>query len=136
EGGVGGRGAGGASGGGCGGGVAESVERRGSRRAEIVRALDAVRPPALPDEVFLEAPPTRAEHDLLEQRDQLDAALARLTFFLDAEDREWIVRYPHEPAAALSLVPLTVAAMAQGLLAEGADVTVLSSAYLGHPDVL
>jgi ATP-dependent DNA helicase DinG len=116
--------------------LAEYVERLASRRQEIVRALDVVRPPALPDEVFLESPPTREEHDLLEQRDQLDAALARLTFFLDAEDREWIVRYPHEPAAALSLVPLTVAAMAQGLLAECADVTVLSSAYLGHRDVL
>jgi len=116
--------------------LAEYVERLESRRAEIVRALDVVRPPALPDEVFLESPPTREEHDLLEQRDQLDAALARLTFFLDAEDREWVVRYPSEPAAALALVPLTVAAMAQNLLAECAEVTVLSSAYLGHREVL
>src|SRR5205807_8271285 len=116
--------------------LAEHVERLESRRAEIVRALDVVRPPALPDEVFLESPPTREEHDLLEQRDQLDAALARLTFFLDAEDREWVVRYPAAPAAALSLVPLTVASLAQGLLAECAEVTVLSSAYLGHREVL
>jgi len=91
---------------------------------------------SLPEEVFLESPATREEHDLLEQRDQLDGALARLTFFLEAEDREWIVRYPSEPAAALSLVPLTVAAMAQSLLGECADVTVLSSAYLGHREVL
>ncbi len=116
--------------------LAEHVERLQSRRAEIVRALDVTRPPALPDEVFLESPATREEHDLLEQRDQLDGALARLTFFLEAEDREWIVRYPTEPAAALSLVPLTVAAMAQSLLGECADVTVLSSAYLGHREVL
>jgi Rad3-related DNA helicase len=116
--------------------LAEYAERLESRRQEIARALDVVRPPALPDEVFLEAPPTREEHDLLEQRDQLDSALARLNFFLDAEDREWIVRYPAEPLAALSLVPLTVASMAQGLLAECADVTVLSSAYLGHREVL
>ena len=116
--------------------LAEYVERLESRRAEIVRALDVVRPPALPDDVFLESPPTREEHDLLEQRDQLDAALARLTFFLDAADREWVVRYPAEPAAALSLVPLTVASMAQELLAECADVTVLSSAFLGHREVL
>lgn len=116
--------------------LAEYVERLESRRQAIVRALDGTHPPALPDDVFLTAPPTREEHDLLEQRDQLDAALARLTFFLDAEDREWIVRYPAVPAAALSLVPLTVAAMAQSLLAECADVTVLSSAYLGHREVL
>src|SRR6185295_5643118 len=116
--------------------LAEHVERLQSRRAEIVRALDVTRPPALPDEVFLESPATREEHDLLEQRDQLDGALARLTFFLEAEDREWIVRYPTEPAAALSLVPLTVAALAQSLLGECADVTVLSSAYLGHREVL
>ena len=116
--------------------LAEYVERLESRREEIVRTLDVVRPPALPDDVFLESPPTREEHDLLGQRDQLDAALARLTFFLDAEDREWVVRYPAETAAALSLVPLTVASMAQELLAECADVTVLSSAFLGHREVL
>jgi ATP-dependent DNA helicase DinG len=116
--------------------LAEYVERLESRRAEIARALDAARPPALPEEVVLESPLTREEHDLLEQRDQLDAALARLTFFLDAEDREWVVRYPAEPAAALALVPLTVAAMAQNLLSECAEVTVLSSAYLGHREVL
>jgi len=116
--------------------LGEYVERLEARRAEVVRALDATRPPPLPDEVILEPPPTREEHDLLEQRDQLDAALARLNFFLEAEDREWIVRYPAEPAGALSLVPLTVSAMAQELLAECADVTVLSSAYLGHREVL
>jgi ATP-dependent DNA helicase DinG len=116
--------------------LAEYVERLASRRREIVRALDVVHPPTLPDDVFLAMPPTREEHDLLEQRDQLDAALARLTFFLDAEDREWVVRYPEAAGAALALVPLTVAAMAQALLAECADVTVLSSAYLGHREVL
>src|SRR2546428_3670743 len=42
--------------------LAEHVERLESRRREIVRALDVVRPPALPDEVFLEMPPTREEH--------------------------------------------------------------------------
>ena len=116
--------------------LAEHGERLESRRREIVRALDVARPPALPDEVFLESPLTREEHDLLEQRERLDAALARLTFFLDAEDREWIVRYPSAPGSALALVPLTVAAMAQSLLAECAEVTVLSSAYLGHREVL
>ena len=116
--------------------LAEHVERLETRRQEIVHALDGVHPPELPDDVVLAAPPTREEQDLLEQREQLDAALARLTFFLEAEDREWIVRYPEAPAAALSLVPLTVAAMARALLADCAEVTVLSSAYLGHRDVL
>src|SRR3989440_827733 len=116
--------------------LAEHVERLQTRRQEIVHALDGVRPPTLPDDVVLGAPPTREEQDLLEQREQLDAALARLTFFLEAEDREWIVRYPEAPAAALSLVPLTVAAMARALLADCAEVTVLSSAYLGHREVL
>jgi Rad3-related DNA helicase len=116
--------------------LAAHVERLERRRRDLVGALDGLRPPTLPDDVFLEAPPTREEQTLLEQRDQLDAALARLTFFLEAEDREWIVRYPDAPAAALALVPLTVAAMARALLAECADVTVLSSAYLGHREVL
>ena len=116
--------------------LAEHVERLEDRRQAIGRALDAVRPPTLPDDVFLEAPPTREEQDLLEQREQLDAALARLTFFLESADREWIVRYPPQPAAELALVPLTVAAMARSLLAECADVTVLSSAYLGHREIL
>lgn len=116
--------------------LAELVERLETRRQAIVRALDGVRPPDVTEEAFLEAPPTREEQDLLEQRDQLEAALARLTFFLEAEDREWIVRYPEAPAAALSLVPLTVAALARALLAECADVTVLSSAYLGRREVL
>jgi Rad3-related DNA helicase len=116
--------------------LAEHVEQLEDRRQAVARALEAMRPPALADDVLLEAPPTREEQDLLEQRDQLDAALARLTFFLDAGDREWIVRYPPQPAAELALVPLTVAAMAEGLLAECADITVLSSAYLGHREVL
>ena len=66
----------------------------------------------------------------------LETALARVTFFLDAEDREWIVRYPDTPGAALALVPLSVGAMARELLGECAEVTVLSSAYLGHRAVL
>ena len=52
--------------------------------------------PSLPPDLFLGMPPTREEQELLEQRDVLETALARLTFFLDAEDREWIVRYPDD----------------------------------------
>src|SRR5205814_1846575 len=40
--------------------LAEHVERLQTRRAEIVRALDVTRPPALPADVFLESPATRA----------------------------------------------------------------------------
>jgi len=112
------------------------VERLEAQRLQIDRRLEALRPPELPAELFLEIPPTREEQDLLEQREQLESALARVTFFLDAGDREWIVRYPDHPAAELALVPLTVGSMAYELMAECAEITVLSSAYLGHRAVL
>ena len=51
---------------------------------EVDRRLEALRPPELPDELFLAMPPTREEQDLLEQREQLESALARVTFFLEA----------------------------------------------------
>ena len=112
------------------------VERLEASLAEVRRRLEALRPPELPDDLFLEMPPTREEQELIEQRDLLEAALARITWFLDAGDREWIVRYPERPAAELALVPVTVASMARDLFAECAQVTVLSSAYLGHRTVL
>ena len=62
-----------------------------------------------------------AEHEILE------AALARIRFFVDAEDREWIVRYPPDIGATLELVPLTVTSMARELLSESADLVVLST---------
>ena len=92
--------------------------------------------PSFYADFFLGLPPTREEQELLEQRDVLETALARLTFFVDAEDREWIVRYPDTPGATLELVPLSVGAMARELLGESAEVVVLSSAYLGHRAVL
>ena len=61
---------------------------------EVRTRLEAFRPPEVPADLVLEMPPTREEQDLLEQRDLLESALARITFFLEAEDREWIVRYP------------------------------------------
>jgi ATP-dependent DNA helicase DinG len=112
------------------------VEQLEAQRVQIERRLETLRPPELPAELVLEMPPTREEQDLLEQREQLESALARLTFFLDADDREWIVRYPDHAGAELALVPLTVAGMARELFAECAEVTVLSSAYLGHRAVL
>src|SRR5262245_36254118 len=116
--------------------LAAHVERLESQRQQVERRLETLRPPGQPAEVFLEMPPTREEEDLLEQRDQLESALARVTFFLDAADREWIVRYPDQPGAELALMPLTVAAMARELFNECAEITVLSSAYLGHRTVL
>jgi ATP-dependent DNA helicase DinG len=114
----------------------DAVERLEAQRVQIDRRLESFRPPELPAELFLEMPPTREEQDLLEQREQLQSALARVAFFLDAEDREWIVRYPEFAGAELALVPLSVAGMARELFAECAEVTVLSSAYLGHRAVL
>jgi Rad3-related DNA helicase len=116
--------------------LTEHVARLEGRLAEIARTLEALRPPELPDDLFLDLPPTREEQDLLEQRDQLETALARVTFFLDDEDREWIVRYPDTPGAALALAPLSVGTMARELFQDCADVIVLSSAYLGHRAVL
>jgi ATP-dependent DNA helicase DinG len=112
------------------------VEQLEAQRLQIERRLEALRPPGQPAELFLEMPPTREEQDLLERRDQLESAQARVTFFLDAGDREWIVRYPDHAAAELALVPLTVAGMARELFSTCAEVTVLSSAYLGHRAVL
>jgi ATP-dependent DNA helicase DinG len=116
--------------------LAAHVERLEARRQLIDRRLEALRPPAQPAELVLEMPPTREEQDLLEQRDQLESALARVSFFQESGDREWIVRYPDHAGAELALVPLTVGTMAHALMAECAEVTVLSSAYLGHRAVL
>jgi Rad3-related DNA helicase len=116
--------------------LAAHAERLEAVRDEVGRRLEALRPPELALDVFLEAPPSREEQDLLEQRDVLESALARMTFFLEAEDREWIVRYPEGAGAELALVPLTVAGLARELFDECAEVAVLSSAYLGHRAVL
>jgi len=116
--------------------LASHVRRLEGSLEEVRLRLEALRPAEIPPELFLEAPPSREEQSLLEQRETLEGALARITFFLEAEDREWIVRYPESAGAELALVPLTVAAMARDLFAECAEVTVLSSAYLGHRTVL
>ena len=116
--------------------LAAHVERLEASLEAIRGHLEALRPPELAPDMFLEMPPTREEQDLLEQRDVLESALARITFFLDAGDREWIVRYADTAAAELALVPLTVASLAHELFEECADVIVLSSAYLGPRAVL
>jgi Rad3-related DNA helicase len=97
----------------------------------VVRALEAIRPPEVEPEAFLQAPPSREEIVLLEQRDGLEGALARLRFFVEAGEAEWVLRYPAEPAATFELLPLAVTAQVHELLTECADVVVLSSAYLG-----
>jgi len=83
------------------------------------------------DPTFLAAPPAPVEQALLDQCDSLSTALARIRAFAAGDAREWIVRYPDEPAATLELLPLTVAEEARAMLEESAPVTVLSSAYLG-----
>ena len=116
--------------------LAGHVERLEGQRLLIERRLEALRPPELPAELFLEMPPTREEQELLERRDQLESALARVGFFQESTDREWIVRYPDAVGAELALVPLTVGSLAGELMAECAEITILSSAYLGHRAVL
>ena len=111
--------------------LAEHLDRLEGRLAATRRELEALRPPESAADVFLRIPPSRAEQELIAQRDDLEAALARVHFFLDAEDSEWIVRYPPDAPATLELVPLTVAAMVRELFAESAELVVLSSAHLG-----
>jgi Rad3-related DNA helicase len=97
----------------------------------IVQALEALRPPEVEPDAFLQMPPSREEIALLERRDALEAALARLGYFLDAHETEWVVRYPPDLSAAFELVPLAVTEQTRELLTECADLVVLSSAYLG-----
>src|SRR5439155_626113 len=88
-------------------------ERMEDQRERVTRALEITRPAGVPPETFLSMPPSRAEQELMAERESLETALARVHFFVDAEDREWIVRYPAEPGATLELVPLTVASLAR-----------------------
>lgn len=98
--------------------------------------LASLRPPGLVDDDLLTYPLTAQEMALLGQRDFLESALARLHFFLDAEDTEWVVRYPTEIGAALELMPLTVSAMAPALLWDAAELVVLSTAFMGRPEAI
>ena len=102
----------------------------------VVAELDAIRPPELDPELFLQMPPSHAELVLLERRDALEAALARLHFFVGARDDEFVVRYPAEPGATFELVPLAVTERARELLTGSAELVVLSSAYLGPAAVV
>ena len=114
----------------------DHLERMEGQLETVTRALEIMRPADVPAETFLRMPPSRAEQELMAERESLESALAHVRFFVDADDREWIVRYPAEPFATLELVPLSVASMAADLLGESAELVVLSSAYLGHRQVI
>ena len=114
----------------------EHVGRLDAELALIDGRLDSLRPPLVGDDDWLTFPLSAEERELLEQRDSLESALARLHFFLDAADTEWVVRYPASLVAPLELVPLTVSAMAPALLWDAADVVVLSSAFLGRREII
>jgi len=114
----------------------DHLERMEGQLEAVTRALEIMRPADVPAETFLRMPPSRAEQELMAERESLESALARVRFFVDADDREWVVRYPVDPFATLELVPLSVASMAADLLGESAELVVLSSAYLGHRQVI
>ena len=113
----------------------EHGARLRSELALVDEALDALAPPDGEDD-FLALPPSPRELDLFARRDTLENAVARVGFFLDAPETEWIVRYPDPSAGTLELVPLSVAPWAFDLLFDAADITVLSSAFLGHHGTL
>ena len=114
----------------------DDVSRLDMELALIDDRLASLRPPGLVDDDLLSYPLTPQELALLGERDLLESALARLHFFLDAEDTEWVVRYPTEISAALELVPLTVSAMAPALLWDAAELIVLSTAFMGRPEAI
>ncbi len=114
----------------------DHVTRLDLELALIDDRLASLRPPGLVDDDFLTYPLTAQELALLGQRDPLESALARLHFFLDAEDTEWVVRYPAEIDGPLELVPLTVSAMAPALLWDAAELVVLSTAFMGRPGAI
>ena len=114
----------------------DHVTRLDAELSLIDRRLEGLRPPLLGDDDWLTHPLTAEERELIEQRDLLESALARLNFFLDAAGTEWVVRYPAELPATLELVPLTVSAMAPALLWDAADIVVLSSAFIGRREII
>jgi Rad3-related DNA helicase len=115
--------------------MAEHVERLEREVGQNARLLDSLRGTWLGEE-FLLMPPSREEQDLRAQRDTLQNTLARLRYFVEADDQEWVLRYPEGIEATLELVPLEVSRLAPQLLFEAADLVVLSSAYLGRHEAL
>lgn len=116
--------------------LAPHLERLEAELDAIERSLETVRPPDLEPDAFLQMPPSREEAMLLERHDALAGALARLRAFVDASDKEWVVRYGPQLDATLELTPLAVTGEARELLRECAEITVLLSAYLGPAAVV
>jgi len=112
------------------------VERLDAELESLDRSLESLRPPAVEPNAWFDMPPSREELDLLERRDALASAVARVRAFVDGADAEWVVRYGPELDAALELTPLGIAGEARALLSESAEVTVLLSAYLGPAAVV
>jgi len=116
--------------------LAPHLERLEAELETIARSLEAVRPPDLEPDALLRMPPSREEVMLLERHDALGGALARMRAFVDAPDKEWVVRYGPELDATFELTPLDVTGEARELLRECAEITVLLSAYLGPAAVV
>src|SRR3989475_5073602 len=77
--------------------LAEHLDRLEGRLAATRGELEALRPPESAADVFLRIPPSRAEQELIAQRDDLEAALARRPLLLHAEASEGIGRDPSTP---------------------------------------
>ena len=107
------------------------AERMEEELQAVVADLDAIGPPDVEPELFLQMAPSREEIALIERRDALAGAVARLGYFVAAGAAEWVVRYSTELGATFELVPLEVTEHARELLTGCAEVVVLSSAYLG-----
>ena len=65
----------------------DHLERMEGQLETVTRALEIMRPADVPPETFLRMPPSRAEQELMAERESLETALARVRFFVDAEDR-------------------------------------------------
>jgi hypothetical protein len=77
-----------------------------------------MRRPDVPAEAFLSMPPSRAEQELMAERESLEAALARVPL-LRRLGRPRVDRaLSRRSGATLELVPLTVASMARDLLSD------------------
>jgi len=112
------------------------AERLREELRAVVDELEALRPADVEPDIFLQMPPSREELALLERRDALEAAGARLRSFVDDAATEWVVRYPMDLGATFELVPFSVTEHARDLLTACAELVVLSSAYLGPAAVL
>src|SRR5947209_1021764 len=87
----------------------DHLERMEGQLETVTRALEIMRPAGVSPETFLSMPPSRAEQALMAERESLESALARVRYFVDAEEREESVRAPAGPHATHELVARTAA---------------------------